>query len=369
MTNLDENRELDSSLQDRLSPGISTPARPTRDYLVQAGWRLMIQDLGVSPEAVLRRAQLPADLLARQDIHVSAQSYFSLWRALEIEAAETEGPPVPLRIAQALSADWFDPVLFAALCSANLRSALTRIAKYKRLICPMRLEMVNCGQDTQLTLHWPRGMEEVPAVLIATELVFFVQLARMATRKRIEPLRVQSPNLPVPRQAYEAFWGVPIQMGPVPYLVFSAQDMEQPFRTVQPSLWSFFEPSLRQRLSELETYARVTDRLRSALLEALPAGDSAMARLSQRLGMSSRTLQRRLQEEGTTFQSTLNGVRMDLAQHYLTKSSMTTAEIAFMLGFEDPSSFIRAFQGWTGHSPKSMRKDRWISTDQPLRPA
>lgn len=326
----------------------------------------MIQDLGASPEAVLRRAQLPTDLLARHDQHVSAQSYFSLWRALELEVAETEGPPVPLRIAQALSADWFDPVLFAALCSADLRSALARIAKYKRLICPMQLEIVHRGQDTQLTLHWPQAMEKVPSVLITAELVFFVQLGRMATRTRIQPLSVQSPNVPQPRQAYEDFWGVPIQAGPVPCLVFSAQDMQQPFRTVHPSLWSFFEPTLRRRLSELEADARVTDRLRSALLEALPAGESAMVRISQRLGMSSRTLQRRLQEEGTTFQRTLDAVRMDLAQHYLTKSSMTNAEIAFMLGFEDPSSFIRAFQGWTGQSPRGTREARWISPQHPL---
>lgn len=366
MTTVDEHREMGATRPHRLSPEASPPVRQVRDYLVQPGWRLMIQDLGLSPEAVLRRAQLPVDLLARHDSYVSAQSYFSLWRALEIEAAETEGPPVPLRIAQSLSADWFDPVLFAALCSADLRNALTRIAQYKRLICPMRLEIVNRGQDTQLTLHWPQAVEEVPAVLIAAELVFFVQLARMATRTRIQPLSVHSPNVPQPRQAYEDFWGVSIQTGPAPCLVFSAQTMELPFRTVHPSLWSFFEPTLRQRLSELKADARVTDRLRSALLEALPAGESAMAGLSQRLGMSSRTLQRRLQDEGTTFQRTLDAVRRDLAQHYLTQSSMSSIEIAFMLGFEDPSSFTRAFQGWTGQTPAGMREARLTPPEQPL---
>lgn len=334
------------------------PARPSRGYLVQPGWRLMIQDLGLNPDAVLRRAQLPADLLMRHDKHLSAASYFALWRALEIEAALSDGPPVPLRIAQSLSAEWFDPVLFSALCSADLGSALTRIAQYKRLICPMRLTLSQGTGRTRLTLHWPEPVEQVPDVLIAAELVFFVQLARMATRSRIEPLRVQCPSLPQPQQAYEDFWGVRITPGPLPSLVFAEQDMQLPFLTVNPALWSFFEPTLRQRLSELDHNARVSDRLRSALIEALPAGESAMAQLSRRLGLSTRTLQRRLQAEGTSFQRTLDAVRMDLARHYLTQSSMSSGEIAFLLGFEDPSSFMRAFQGWTGQTPQALRQTR-----------
>ena len=316
----------------------------------------MIQDLGLEPEAVLRQAQLPGEWLVRQDSFVSAEAYFSLWRAMQAQAQASSGPPLPLRIAQALSAEWFDPVLFSALCSADLHNALSRIAQYKRLICPMRLHVQTTPQHTHLTLHWPEPVADIPTVLIATELVFFVQLARMATRAPIQPLRVVCPVALQPQASYETFWGVPVEQGPVPSLVFSEADMRRPFLTVNPSLWSFFEPALRQRLADMEHEARVSDRLRSALFEALPAGETAMTQLSHRLGLSPRTLQRRLQDEGTSFQRTLDAVRTELAQHYLTRSSMTGAEIAFLLGFEDPSSFMRAFQGWTGQSPQSLRK-------------
>ena len=67
MTTVDEHREMGATRPHRLSPEASPPVRQVRDYLVQPGWRLMIQDLGLSPEAVLRRAQLPVDLLARHD--------------------------------------------------------------------------------------------------------------------------------------------------------------------------------------------------------------------------------------------------------------------------------------------------------------
>lgn len=314
-----------------------------------------MQDLGISPEAVLRRAHLPADLLARSDASLSSADYFALWLGIEAEAGLTAGPPVPLRIAQALSADWFDPVLFSALCSADLVGALGRIAKYKRLICPMRLEVETTARRTTLTMHWTEPGATPPPVLVAFELVFFVQLARMATRTAIQPLSVASPIALEPRAAYEEFLGVRLTRGIAPKLVFSAEDARRPFLTVNPGLWSYFEPALRQRLSELDAHARVTERLRSALLESLPAGEVSMQALGRKLGLSSRTLQRRLQDEGTTFQRTLDEVRTELAQHYLKQSQMSGAEISFLLGFEDPNSFFRAYQRWTGTTPRESR--------------
>lgn len=342
----------------------STP-RGARGYAVQPGWRLLMQDLGIAPDAVLRRAKLPGDLLVRSDASLSSTEYFRLWRAIEAEAeagvhavADSRGggaaPPVPLRVAQALSADWFDPVLFSALCSADLLGALGRITKYKRLIGPMRLEVETTARRTTLTLHWIEPGATPPPVLVAFELVFFVQLARMATRTALRPLSVASPFPLEPCAAYEAFLGAPVTRGAAPRLVFSAEDARRPFLTVNPGLWSFFEPALRQRLSGLDARACVTDRLRSALLEALPAGEVAMEALGRRLGLSSRTLQRHLQKEGTTFQRTLDEVRTELAQHYLKQSSMSGAEISFLLGFEDPNSFFRAFQRWTGKTPREV---------------
>ena len=141
----------------------------------------------------------------------------------------------------------------------------------------------------------------------------------------------------------------------MPMVVFSAEDARRPFLTANHGMWSFFEPGLRQRLADLDRHATTADRVRSALLEALPAGELSMQAVCRKLGVSSRTLQRRLQEEGTSFQQTLDKMRNSLAHHYLQNSVMSGAEIAFLLGFEDPNSFIRAFQGWTGSTPNAVR--------------
>lgn len=333
---------------------------------MQPGWRLLIQDLGLNPGVVLRRAQLPGDLLTRAGATLDSAQYFALWRAIEAESnADTVGQaalgagqagPIPLRIARALSADWFDPVLFSALCSADLVGALERVAKYKPLVCPMALTLENTARRLTLTIEWLSRDEPPPPVLVAFELAFFVQLARMATRTALRPLRVCSPVALHPQLDYADYFGAPISNAATARLEFSAEDARRPFLTVNAELWSFFEPALRQRLADLDARATTAERLRSALLEGLPAGDIAMGSVCRKLGLSARTLQRRLQDEGTSFQRTLDAVRNELAQHYLKHSAMGSAEISFLLGFEDPNSFVRAFHGWTGHTPDRIRQ-------------
>lgn len=342
-------------------PPAALDSRTVHNYVVQPGWRLLIKDMGLNPDLVLGRAQLPGDTLTRAEASLDSGQYFALWQAIEAEAARMaaqhgSAPPVPLRIARAVSADWFDPILFSALCSADLAGALDRVAKYKRLICPMALSVASTDQRLTLDIAWLSGDQPPPPVLVAFELAFFVQLARMATRTDLCPLSVCSPVALQPEADYSAYFGAPISLGTTTRLVFSGADARRPFLTVNPGLWSFFEPSLRQRLADLDAHASTADRLRSALLEALPAGNLSMASVCRKLGLSTRTLQRRLKDEGTTFQGTLDGVRHELAQHYLRHSAMSGAEISFLLGFEDPNSFVRAFHAWTGQTPERVRR-------------
>lgn len=330
-------------------------------YTVSRAWRLLLKDLGFHPAAVLQRARLPGDLFSRESASLDSLQYFRLLSALEEEATEadaTEFVPLPLRFAQAMSADWFDAALFAALCSVDLNAALLRIAKYKRLVAPINLKVDITPLATTLTLEWLDEAVPPPRVAVAIELVFFVQLARLATRSPVQPLGLVS-SVPLDAVAqYESYFGCTMDTGRMSTLVFSAADAQRPFLTADHGMWSFFEPALSKRLHELHIKASMTERVRSALLEGLPAGSVAMEAISRKLGVSSRTLQRRLQGEGSGYQQILDNVRMSLAQHYLEFSSMNGAEIAFLLGFEDPNSFVRAFHGWTGTTPQASRAAR-----------
>lgn len=323
-----------------------------------------MQDAGLATSPVLRRAQLPGDLFAHQNVRLDSTSFFKLWEALEAEAESIDANlPAPLQIAKVMSSDWFDPELFAALCSPNMGCALDRIAKYVRLIAPMMIKIERTTDQTTVTIDFLDRTQPPPSVFLAFKLVFFVQLARFATRSYVQPLQVSWPAPPsreTESNVYKSYFGVPVTNTPLATVVFAAADVERPFLTENHKMWSFFEPSLRQRLADLDRSAGMIDRVRSTLVETLPAGEVSMQAVSRKLAVSTRTLQRRLQDEGTTFQQTLDSLRNSLAHHYLRNTAMSSAEISFLLGFEDSNSFARAFQVWTGKTPQTVRSE--IST-------
>lgn len=260
---------------------------------------------------------------------------------------------------EAIQAESFIPPIFAALCSANLLQAGQRLSTYKKLIAPMSLN-VSVGRDGALRLapHWLDAQAQVPFVVMATELAFVLRLARLATREPVAAIGVTMPQLPVTAQskAYAKFFGIAPQHGDAASITFSALDAKRPFLTANDAMWHVFEPDLRKRLGELDAGASTAQRVRSALLELLPGGDSGIEAVAARLSMSKRTLQRRLEEEGGNYRALVNGTREDLARHYLTQTELSAGEIGFLLGFEDPNSFFRAFHDWTGTTPEAARK-------------
>jgi AraC-like DNA-binding protein len=320
-------------------------------YVVDQGLAILITDLGISSANVLRRAHLPGDLFARAPVKLKPEAYFGLCEALEAESGD---PNLPLQVGRAISVEVFSPPIFAAICSPNLNVAAPRIAKYKKLIGPLRMSVAQDTSETTLGLLWP-GHLTPPRVLTMIELVFWVALARLATRTELKPLRVTAPEPPEDADAYRRYFGVAVQRGPSRQVTFSAEDAERPFLTANEPMWDFFEPELRRRLSEIEAGASTTERVRGALLELLPAGSATMEEVSRELAISSRTLQRKLQSEDTTFQAVLNETREALARHYLSRATIPTTEISFLLGYEDPNSFYRAFRSWTGQTPEQVR--------------
>jgi AraC-like DNA-binding protein len=308
----------------------------------------------VRPADVLRRAGLPDDALARSVVRLSTAEYFRLWEGIEAEVGD---PLFPLRLAEMVTAESFSPPVFAALCSPNLAVALERIARYKRLVCPMALDVDAAREAVSLTLRWLDAATPVPRSLVGMEMAFFVRLARLATREHVRPLRVVTPAPLRPAAAYERFFGIGVRQGQTHTLVFARADAERPFLTANDAVWKLFEPELRRRLAELDDSAGIEERVRAALLEALPGGQASMDAVAARLGLSRRTLQRRLGEQATSFQAIVRRTREGLARHYLTRTRLPHSEISFLLGYDDPNSFFRAFHGWTGQTPEAARRE------------
>lgn len=327
--------------------------RTIQRFNVSRAYKLLIMDLGLSPNEVLQTAGLPTNLLERQDGSLSGEEYFQIWRALERIVG---GDELPLRIARVISVEGFDPAIFASLCSPNLNVALQRLRQYKRLIGPMCLDLKIGPQHTAISIHYLGNAGPMPNVLGMTEMVFLTRLARLATRHQIMPSRVTTPSLPRNLDDYHTFFGVRPVLADKHEVAFHADDAQRPFVTEDTRSWDFFEPRLNQRLYELNEETTAQQRVRFALLQMLPSGESSIDEVAKRLSMSKRSLQRRLQEEGAAYQDLLSNLRKELAQHYLSRSRLSSGEISYLLGFHDANSFIRAFNRWTGTTPGEYRR-------------
>ena len=310
-----------------------------------------MDELGLPPANVLRVAGLPKGLFAQNRPKLSPDEFCRLWDSLAL-AMESDAPG--LALGQAISPQMFSPPLFAAFCSPDLTIASKRLSQYKPLVGPLVLKSHAMAGGLELTFGPEPGIV-LPNEFIAAELVFLVHLARLATHHEIRPIAVEMQNPPA-SGAYAKYFGHAVRTGPFDRVVFSPDDAHRPFVSANPALFASFEPELRKRLDGLAQTASVSERVRAALMEALPSGRGDVANIARQLGMSSRSLQRKLGAEDTSFQAELQEMRTRLATSYLKRTDHPSAEIAFLLGYDDPNSFIRAFHDWTGTTPEAMRR-------------
>ena len=322
-------------------------------FALDPAMKAFLHDLGLSSRVVLRRAGLPADLFGRGPVLLQPDEYYRLWAAMEEEGSAL-GRSLAVDVGAAISVEVFSPPILAALSSPNMKVAAQRIAAFKPLIGPLGVSVDEREGRLSITYRWPDQLRP-PALLAMSELVFWVALARIGTRHQIRPLEVSVVDDSIGKVELEQYFGARITRGGAWQIVFSEVDAGRAFLTENESMWRFFAPELRRRLSDLTAEATIAERVRAALVEMLPAGDSSMSTVVSRLAVSSRTLQRQLQDEGTSFKRVLADTREDLAKYYLEQGSMRTSEIAYLLGYDDTNSFYRAFRGWTGTTPESVR--------------
>jgi AraC-like DNA-binding protein len=132
--------------------------------------------------------------------------------------------------------------------------------------------------------------------------------------------------------------------------------LDLPTRRADPELSRHLQRHADHLLAQYTTPTTFVDQIRRALLQGLHQQDLNAAMLAQQVGVSPRTLHRRLQEHGTSYQTLRDTVRSELAQSYLGERHLAIDEVAYLLGFAETSTFYRAFKRWTGVTPGEYRR-------------
>jgi AraC-like DNA-binding protein len=327
--------------------------RRTHDKPVHVGaaWKIILRDLGIDEETVLKVARQPRGLFDGDGSYVGLDDLYALYAAVEKLSTD---PTLALRTGSIVSIELFDPALFAAICSPDMNTAVRRLADFKRLVGAFELGIVPTDTSMAVTYRC-KSRPDVPRLLGLSELVFLVAFARRATRESIRATFVEVQEMPEVVEPFEEFFGCSIRQADRYRLGLSVEDLKRPFLTQNSQMWDTFEPGLQRRMSASERAQSTASLVEDALFELLPSGRTQLTDVAEELAIGTRTLQRRLADEGTTWLDVLNDTRERLARHYLSTRDISVSEVSFLLGFEDPNSFFRAFRRWTGTTPENWR--------------
>lgn len=322
-----------------------------KTFTMNPGWPLIFKDLGLSVPQTLRRAQLPENVFAQLPTQFQPEEFYRLIEAMD---AELGGKELALAMAKTINPEVFSPPLFTTVCSPNLKIAVKRMTSYKPLVGPIDIVANETAKSFSIKIELPKH-HDVPLSVYLVEIMFWVYIIRHCTRDNIIPLKVVLPKLPQNKKAYEDILGRKLEVGADTVVGFSIQDAEKPFLTHNDMTWNIFKPEIQKQLHELQAKAGISDQVRSVLFDAIPSGQANVEHVADKLRMSTRSLQRKLREEGESFKSVLTAMRLELARHYLKNTQIAVPEAAFLLGYQDTPSFYRAFKAWTGMTPDEFK--------------
>lgn len=324
-------------------------------YHIADGVRLFSGVFGFDPKPSIARAGLPLDFLDRPDMRVTGPQFYALWDGL---AEAVDRPDLPKVLSDFVLSSELDSSGYAFFSSATLRVGMQRKALFKPLVMPIRFELQDAGAEVAVVASSPIAEQPLPHVIGWFEMVLLLQLARQGTGAAIAPLRVEVASEWPAWTDVGAFFGCAPMVTGRYALVLSAADMDRPLVTRNDTGWADIAEGLERTFAANMVAGSVAQRVRQTLLDGLPGGQAGADQVSRRLGLSKRSLQRRLGEEGMQFKEILEDTRRALALNYLQRRDLGMQEIALLLGFRDPSSFFRAFKSWTGQTPQSLRGTR-----------
>jgi AraC-like DNA-binding protein len=325
------------------------------------------QQEGCDPRVLLKAAGVvvktedPAGIEER----VTLAQYLALW-----EAALARVPAAfSLRVGTAVGPESHGVIGFAVVTSRTMGEAFQRSSRY-HVLCtntsrwsgddhPAPWPGADLSEDARALVFEQDGAPG-PARDAAVEfaLAELVHEARALAPVRIEPLETRFQRTrPADEEPYRRYFGGKLRWGaPRNELIVPAALLALPLPKADPHMLAFFEKEAQALLARLPEDQPIGEAVRRSIVAALPTGTPSLGDVARVLELSERTLRRRLAEEKTTFQALLEGCRSELAGRYLERKDLALPEIAFLLGFSEPSPFYRAFRRWFGQSPEAYRQ-------------
>ena len=306
----------------------------------------------MTTESLLGEAGISKRLIAEPDGRVPVQQVFSLWE--EAQKLSNDGL-ITSHTVKFLPFGAYKIMDYLMAAGSTPREGLKKFIRNFPLVNgAFELQFTTENGQPSLELHNPFDSDEPSRLYL--EFIFLTILSRLRFTTGVDwhPKEVHFIHPPLSHSPdYHRAFNCRVRFNEaMNRMLLSNNLLDIPQLQADPLLSEMLDHHAQRLLKQLPAEDNFLSDLRSALGEGLNRGDARLKTTARKLALSCRALQRKLNEQGTSYQEVLDHLRRELAVDLLTKGQIEIEEIAHFLGFSEPSSFYRAFRRWTGKTPQ-----------------
>jgi len=308
-----------------------------------------VQAHGATPEQLLDGRQIDLD---DRDARLPEHECAALF---DRAAVLLQDDAIGLHAGEQIRPGHYGALGYVAMNCVTLGEALVGLRRYHALVLDIG-PMEQTLENGQLCLSWNPDVAEPFRQLAEYNLAGLVTFARWISGRRNNPLRIDF-TYPAPKNLaeHERVLGCPLRFSQDRYrLLMSVEWLAQPLIQPDAAMRTMMEQLAERQMQNLTRGDAITD-ARAAVARRLGEGDVELNAIARQLNLSSRTLQRKLQDAGFSFTQLVDDVRKELAERYLADTKLDLVDIAFLLGYSEQSAFTRAYKRWTGKAPAASR--------------
>ena len=313
------------------------------------------EKLGLDRGEVLRSAGLHEETLRDPDARIPASKIEKMWRAMISRAPHSA---LGVEMGASFTIREWGLVGYSIAYSGTLLQALQRLVRYSRIMSEAIRFKLRVGKDrSSLVVDGGPRFDSLQHPVVA-RLVSILGAMREVAGVDIIPLEVRLPfNRPASVSEYARCFRCPLAFDQRDAaIVLRKDDLERSLSFADDTLSGYLDHLADEVLEALGGDHSFSEKTRRAIWSELSDGQPSVQRSARVLGVSVRTLQRRLKDEGTSFAAVLESFRREMAAGLLRSRDLAIYEVAFLLGYSEPSTFYRAFRRWHGTTPREFRR-------------
>jgi AraC-like DNA-binding protein len=310
---------------------------------------------GVEVAPLLRKAGLTLEQI---DDHSARLDVKRQIKFLDLVAATLNDDLLGFHLAQKYDLRMIGLLYYVQASSESIGEALRRGARYSSIVNEGIALRLREGRDIAVHFDYLGIARRSDKHQIEFAMATIVRICRQLSNRHLSATRVSFTH----RRNNEAdefknFFGSNVSFGATEDQLCFSSSAEQ-LSVVQADFYlnelliGYCEQALKARSMQRSPFGL---RVENAITLLLPHGNTGVAEIARKLGVSRRTLARRLSSEGLTFAAVMKNLKQDLAKRHLADDTLSISEIAWLLGYQDVSAFTHAFKRWTGTSPRMAK--------------